>query len=220
MTRPSRILFRTPTERRRQAARVADHLHDGGVIAYPTETVYGFGCIVREDALARLARLKSREAAKPFLLLVRSAAELVGVRWSDSAHRLADAFWPGPLTLALPVEPGAFPRGVVSAEGTVAARVSPHEGVGAILDAVGVPITSTSVNLPGAPPSDTADEAAEIIAALEGGESVLLLDGGSLPASPPSTIVDCSREPPRLVRAGAVSPDALRRVVREIDDRA
>lgn len=218
MSAPRRVPFATAEERRRNVEDVARHLRAGCLIAYPTETVYGFGCVLRQEPLARLVRLKARDGAKPFLLLVRSAAEISGVRWSESGRRLAENFWPGPLTLALRAEPRAFPAGVVADSGTVAVRVSPHPGVAAILDAVGLPITSTSVNLPGDAPATTADGAASVIAALEGAEDILLLDAGALPPSPPSTIVDCSHEPPRLLRLGAVSPDALRRVVQVIDE--
>lgn len=218
MNGPTRIAFTTEGDRSRNAPLVAEHLRAGGVIAYPTETVYGFGCTLVPEALEALAELKSREARKPFLLLVRSADELPGVRWGDSAKQLADAFWPGPLTLALPAEEGAFPDSVVGAAGTVAARVSPHPAPHAILEAVRRPITSTSVNLPGEPPASDADGAAAVIVAAGAVDRVLLLDGGALAPSEPSTVVDCSVVPPVVLRAGAISLDALRKVIGEIDE--
>ncbi len=218
MKAPRRVPFATRAERERNAAQVAEHLRAGGLIAYPTETVYGFGCALRRDALAELARLKAREGAKPFLLLIRKPEDLEGVRWTQSARRLAAAFWPGPLTLALPAEAGAFPPGVLSPAGTVAARVSPHDAVRAILRALPRPITSTSANLPGGAPAIDGDEAAAVVQELEAVDRVLIVDGGRLAPSAPSTIVDCSREPPRLLRAGALPLEALRGAVPEIDE--
>lgn len=213
-----RLPFATPAERDRNAPGVAEHLRSGGLVAYPTETVYGFGCALRREALDALAALKSREGVKPFLLLVGDARALQGVRWTEPARRLAAAFWPGPLTLALPAEEGAFPAGVLSPGGTVAVRVSPHPGVQAILRVLPRPLTSTSANLPGASPARDADEVAEVLRALGATESVLIVDGGRLPPSAPSTLVDCSREPPRVLRVGALPLAALRGAVPEIDE--
>lgn len=218
MKGPRRVAFASPAERERNAAQVAEHLRAGGLIAYPTETVYGFGCSLRPDALAELAQLKSREGVKPFLVLVRKAEDLEGVRWTESARRLAAAFWPGPLTLALAAEPGAFPAAVLSSAGTVAARVSPHEAVRAILRALPRPLTSTSANLPGGAPAVDGDEAAAVVQELGAADRILLVDGGRLAPSAPSTIVDCSREPPRLLRAGALPLEALRGADVEIDE--
>jgi len=215
---PRRVPFATAAERERNAASVAEHLRSGGLLAYPTETVYGFGCALRQDALTALAALKSREGVKPFLLLIGDASELQGVRWTEAARRLAAEFWPGPLTLALAAEEGAFPAGVLSRGRTVAVRVSPHPAVRAILRALPRPITSTSANLPGSTPAIDADEAAAVVHALGAGDAVLVVDGGRLPPSPPSTLVDCSREPPCVLRVGAIPLEALRDAVPEIDD--
>ncbi len=213
-----RLAFGTAAERERNAASVAEHLRSGGLVAYPTETVYGFGCALRRDALAALAALKSREGVKPFLLLVGDARELSGVAWTESGRRLAAAVWPGPLTLALQAEEGAYPAGVLSPGGTVAVRVSPHPAVQAILHSLPRPLTSTSANLPGASPARDAEEVAAVLRALGRAESVLVVDGGRLPPSAPSTLVDCSREPPRVLRLGALPLEALRGAVPEIDE--
>ncbi len=213
-----RVPFATPAERERNAASVAEHLRSGGLVAYPTETVYGFGCALRRDALDALAALKAREGVKPFLLLVGDAQGLAGVRWTESARRLAAAFWPGPLTLALQAEAGAYPAGVLSPGGTVAVRVSPHPAVQALLRALPRPITSTSANLPGGSPARDADEVAAVLRELDATESVLVVDGGRLPPSAPSTLVDCSREPPRVLRLGALPLEALRGAIPEIHE--
>ncbi len=208
--------FATEDEILRATDGVAGHLRGGGVIAYPTETVYGLGCALQPDALARLARLKQRSADKPFLLLVEDAAAIHGVQWTVAARSLAEHFWPGPLTLALRAEPGAFPDEVVSADGTVAVRATSHPAPRALVRALRAPITSTSANARGKPP---ARSAAEVEAAFGAdGAELWLLDGGALPPSLPSTLVDCSGEVPRLVRAGAIGRAELGQVIGTIDD--
>ncbi len=215
----TRVAFRAPAERAANAGAVADHLRAGGLIAYPTETVYGFGCALQPQALAALTALKERDGLRPFLLLIRSPADVPGAEWPDAARRLAAAFWPGPLTLAVPARPGTLPAEVLSPSGTVAVRVSPHEAVRAILEALRQPITSTSANLAGAPPAADADAAEAAAQAAGAGDRVLVVDGGTLPPSAPSTLVDCAREPPRVLRVGALPVAALRTVVPEIDER-
>lgn len=208
--------FRTPAEIAAALPGVVDHLRAGGVIAYPTETVYGFGCAVRPDAVARLIALKRRAEERPFLLLVAGAEQLSMLAWTPSARALAAAFWPGPLTLALAAPAGAFPPGVRSPDGTVAVRASPHSGVQALLRALGEAITSTSANAPGEAPARDAPGVEAALALLDGGD-VLVLDGGELPPSAPSTIVDASVSPPRVVRAGAVPILKLRTITGDID---
>ena len=199
--------YGTPDERTAAAAGLARHLAGSGIIAYPTETVYGLGCALREGALRRLAAFKGD---RPFLLLIPGPGAAEGLEWTASALRLAEAFWPGPLTLALTARSGAYPPQVVGPDGAVAVRVSPHAAVADILKAAGGAITSTSANRPG--------EAAarDPGAALQAGESVgdlLVLDGGELPPALPSTIVRCGAGPARILREGVIDREALERVV-------
>jgi L-threonylcarbamoyladenylate synthase len=196
---------------------VAEHLRREGLICYPTETVYGLGCALVPAALERLAGLKARDDRKPFLLLVSGREPLPGLHWTAEAVRLAEAFWPGPLTLALRAEDGVYPRWVVGERGTVAVRWSSHPGIGLLIEALGSPLTSTSANLPGEPPATSADEARTVIRALGDPAGLWLLDGGPLPASAPSTIVDCSGRRPRVLRAGAIGTELLRTVVGDLD---
>jgi L-threonylcarbamoyladenylate synthase len=207
----TRLPFVTAADVRTSLPTVIAQLERGGLIAYPTETVYGFGGLVRDDALASLSALKSRDESKPFLLLIRSAADVPELRWTESARILADRFWPGPLTLALRVH-GRFPARILSDEGTLAVRATPHEGLRVLLERLGAPITSSSANLPRAATATTADEVEAILHELER-DDVLVLDGGELPPSEPSTIVDCSEEIPRVIRAGAITTEALTQVV-------
>ena len=210
------IPFQTDAEIQAALVPVIDHLQGGGVIAYPTETVYGFGCALRADGLARLAALKQRTAVKPFLLLISDVDQAAMLHWTEDARALANAFWPGPLTIGLEAPPDSFPAGVRGADGIVAVRATSHTGIRTLVAALGEPITSTSANEPGQP---TAHDAASAAAALIelGAANAMVLDGGPLPAALPSTVVEASVSPPRVLRAGAVSVEELRRIIGEID---
>lgn len=214
---PTLIPFRSAADRAREAPRVAAHLRAGGLIAYPTETVYGFGCALQPEALERLAELKGRGPREPFLLLVERPEEVPELLWTESALRLAAAFWPGPLTLALRAERGHFPERVLGAGGAVAVRSSPHPAVSAILMALGEPVTSTSANRAGEPPAMSAAGVVAQWQALGTPPDLWILDGGPLPPSAPSTIVDCTGPRPRLLREGAIPLTALAGVVGYLD---
>lgn len=189
---------------------VIRHLRGGGVIGYPTETVYGLGGAMREDAVNRVRGLKARDAAKPLIALVASAGAVSGLRWTEQARELARAFWPGPLTLVLEDPLGIFPVGVRDEDThAVGVRVSPHPLVARLLDALEGPLTSTSLNAPGEPPARTGTEALEVVRRL-GGSDVLVLDGGDLPPSQPSSVVDCTGPEPVVIREGAVPTSRLR----------
>jgi L-threonylcarbamoyladenylate synthase len=189
------------------------HLRAGGLIAYPTETVYGLGSRAHTAEVQALARLKGRRPDKPFLLLVadRDMAEAQGLAFSEAASALARAFWPGPLTLVLPGGDGRLPDTLRGPEGGIAVRWTSHRGMARLVRTLGEPVTSTSANLPGAPPAPGAEAIVRDFApALEAG-TLLVLDGGVLGNSPPSTVVDCTRPLPRLIREGALTLADLRR---------
>lgn len=198
--------YGTPEEREGAAATVAAHLAADGIVAYPTETVYGLGCALRDDALRRLAAFKGD---RPFLLLIPDAAA-VALAWTAPALRLAERFWPGPLTLALDAPTGTFPPQVVGPDGAVAVRVSPHAGVSALLQAAGGPVTSTSANRPGTPPARDARSAAAAGADIDG---LLVLDGGTLPPALPSTIVRCGAGAARILREGVIERSMIEAAV-------
>lgn len=201
------LAYGTPPERSQAAARLREHLAGQGIIAYPTETVYGLGCALREEALQRLAAFKGD---RPFLLLIADPGSVDGLDWTRAALRLAEKFWPGPLTLALTASEGRFPPQVVGPDGAVAVRVSPHPAVADVLAAAGGPVTSTSANLPGEPPARTAADAARTATAIP---DLLVLDGGELPPALPSTIVRCGPGGVRILREGVIDREALERVV-------
>ncbi len=199
-----------PDEARR---RVAEHLAAGGVLAYPTETVYGFGAAADGAGVAAVARLKGRDPSKPFLVLLPDPDHARRLAWTVEARELADVFWPGALTLVLADPLEVFPPGIRSPEGTVAVRVSPHPVARALVEAMGGPVISTSVNEPGRPSARSGDEAAAVGRALGAGDGLLVLDAGTLPESAPSTIVDCSRTGARVLREGSVPLGRLRCVL-------
>ncbi len=188
------------------------HLENKGVLAYPTETVYGFGGAIDRASVANLVAMKQRPDGKPFLLLISDSAmiERMGLQLTRAASLLAARFWPGPLTLVLSGGEGRVPPRLRGPEGGIAVRWTSHPGLQRLITAMGDPLTSTSANRPGTPP---AMKAAEIITQwadeLTRGK-IRLLDGGTLTPSAPSTVVDCTNRVPRVIRPGAIPASALR----------
>jgi L-threonylcarbamoyladenylate synthase len=207
--------FRTEADAVAAADRVVRHLRSGRLLAYPTETVYGLGSRAQASDVRALAELKGRRAEKPFLLLVSSQemAEAYGLAFNQSAAALARAFWPGPLTLVLPGGSGRLPDALRGPEGGIAVRWTSHPLVARLVTALGEPLTSTSANRPGGPTAPGPDAIArEFPEAIADGR-LLVLDGGVLGNRPPSTVVDCTRPAPRVIRAGALPVAELRRAV-------
>ncbi|MSS70439.1 MAG: threonylcarbamoyl-AMP synthase [Candidatus Latescibacteria bacterium] len=183
----------------------------GGVIAYPTETVYGLGADpFDEAAVRRTFDLKGRGAEKALILLIRGEADLshVATEVTETARRLMEAFWPGPLTLVLKASSG-LPKALLGGGETVAVRVSSHPVARALVDLVGGPITSTSANPSGQPPARSAAEVAAVF-----GEGIdLIVDGEPSADDRPSTVVDVSGPLPILLREGKIGVTALEAVV-------
>jgi L-threonylcarbamoyladenylate synthase len=206
-------LVRVPAdpEDRKVLDRIASSLARGGLLAYPTETVYGVGGAAGRDEIARVRALKGREARVPFLLLVPSAAS-VPLSWTAAARALAEAFWPGPLTLVLGDPEGRFPAGVRSRHGGVAVRVSPHPFLRALATHWPQPLLSTSANRAGEPPASSPEAVEAAFEGRPGAQRLWLADGGVLPPSPPSTVLDCLEEDPRVLREGALPLAEIRRV--------
>jgi len=194
---------------------VVKHLGGGGLLAYPTETVYGFGSRAVQADVAALAAMKGRAASKPFLLLIsdRSMAEAHGLAFNASADALARAFWPGPLTLVLPGGSGRLPDLLRGPDGGIAVRWTSHHAIAKLVAALGGPLTSTSANLPGQPPGPGAAAITRDFAGPVEKGTLLVLDGGVLGNRPPSTVVDCTRPRPQIVREGTLSVHELRRAV-------
>ncbi len=204
--------FRSDGAVRAAIPRVTQHLNGGGLIVYPTETVYGLGSRPVAEDVAALAALKARPGRKPFLLLVssRQMAETCGLAFPPAADAMAEQFWPGPLTLVLPGGEGKLPDSLRGAEGGIAVRWTSHRGTATLIAALDAPITSTSANRPGerTPPGVAA--VAELFPEEIAAGELLILDGGVLGNVPPSTLVDCTGPVPRLIRPGAIPLDELR----------
>lgn len=183
-------------------------LRAGEVIVYPTETFYGLGVDYSiRGALERLFAIKGREPGKPIALIAATSEMAFSVARTvpTAARRLAEKFWPGPLTLVLPAAPG-LPTALVGPDGGVGVRVSSHRVARALAAAIGRPLTATSANLADAPPARTI---AEAHAALENRVAVYL-DGGTMSAAVPSTVVTFEGSRIRVLRAGAIDEAELR----------
>ena len=205
--------FRSEPEIEAAIPVVVAHLERGGLLAYPTETVYGLGSTPSVPGLGALSRLKGRAPGKPFLLLVsgRAMAEEWGLVMSPSARALSEAFWPGPLTLVLRGGEGRLPDELRGKEGGIAVRHTSHQGIARLVAAAGRPLTSTSANRPGEAAAPGPDRIREVFGPeIDRGE-LLVLDGGVLGNVPPSTLVDCTGPMPRLIREGAIPRAELRR---------
>jgi len=186
-----------------------------GVLGYPTETVYGFGGAVDQESVERLVALKRRPPAKPFLLLIAGLDMLtrLDLHLPAYAAQLVARHWPGPLTLVLPGGDRRVPARLRGPEGGIAVRWTPHPGIARLIRAHGDAITSTSANLPGVPPAMTAQEIVTQWTDDVVRGRILVLDGGRLDPSEPSTVLDCTGGRPRVIRPGAIPVSALRESV-------
>lgn len=218
MTGPRAIPFWSPAEIDAAVPATIDHLESGGVLGYPTETVYGFGGAVDHAAVDALVRLKGRPPGKPFLILISSSDMVtrLDLRFTGDAARLAARHWPGPLTLVLPGGERRVPDRLRGPEGGVAVRWTSHSGIARLIQRYGRPITSTSANRPG---SAAAVAASEIVS--QWGDAMArgvlrVLDGGRLSSSPPSTVVDCTGTRARVIRPGAIAAATLRESVPDL----
>jgi L-threonylcarbamoyladenylate synthase len=192
-------------------AAAARALAAGGLVAFPTETVYGLGADAENgEAVARLYEAKGRPAFNPLICHVadRAAAERLG-RFDAAAGRLARALWPGPLTLVLP-KAADCPVAALATAGldTIALRVPDHPVAGAILRKFGKPVVAPSANASGHLSPTTPQH----VAADLDGRIDLIIDGGATPVGLESTIVACLGEP-ALLRLGALPREAIERVL-------
>ena len=185
-------------------------LREGGVVAYPTDTVYGLGAVVfNSSAVSTLFVIKgrSRDQGVPVLLASESQLREVAAEIPDEALALVKRFWPGPLTLVLKRHE-RLPRSVTGGADTVAVRLPDHVCPQSLISACGTPITGTSANRHGGPEPTSAEEVQRQL----GNRLSLILDGGPTPSTVPSTVLDVTATPARVVRLGAVALDDLKRV--------
>lgn len=218
MTGPVAIPFWSPAEVEAAISGTIAHLGSAKVLAYPTETVYGFGGAVTSAAVDALVALKSRPKGKPFLLLIAGSDMLtrLDLRLTAQASSLAARHWPGPLTLVLPGGERRVPPSLRGPEGGVAVRWTSNLALQRLIRAYGEPITSTSANRPRVPPAMTGAEIVEQWSHAIGSGLLRVLDAGRLIPSEPSTVVDCTGRRPRVIRPGAIPASVLRETVPDL----
>lgn len=182
-------------------SRAVEILRAGGLVAFPTDTVYGVGAPAFDGkAVESIYAAKDRPIEKAIPVLMGDASDLdkVASNIPDMARRLASRFWPGPLTLVVPKLP-TLPESVSAAD-TVGVRVPDHAVARALLRAAG-PMAVTSANISGQPSPSTAEEVFSQL----GGRIDLILDGGKTPGGVPSTLVDCTGAKPEILREGPIT---------------
>ncbi|HVX61841.1 MAG TPA: L-threonylcarbamoyladenylate synthase, partial [Pirellulales bacterium] len=195
-------------------ARAAAVLRAGGLVAFPTETVYGLGANALDaTATSQIFVAKGRPSHNPLIVHLADANEIdqLAAGWPEAAARLAARFWPGPLTLVLPKRP-AVPDVVTAGGPTVAVRIPAHPVAQALLKAARVPIAAPSAN---ASNHISATRAEHVLKGL-GGRIPLILDGGPTAGGLESTVLDVTCNPPRLLRPGLVSPSEIEAVIGKI----
>ena len=173
----------------------------GGLVAFPTDTLYALGAdALAPDAIERVLTVKGRTRGKPLSVLVPSVevARSLARTASDRVWALARAFWPGPLTIVM--QASAKVPAVLSATGTIGLRCPGGPVATALLTAFGGPVIGTSANKSGG--ADPAD--AKTVQRAIGGQIDLILDGGPVLLGVPSTVIDCTCEPARILREGAI----------------
>lgn len=192
--------------------RGAEAIRRGEVIAAPTDTLYGLLADARnERALRRLFRVKGRPEGKPILLLIDmlSRVRQIARDIPDEFHAVAEAFWPGPLTIVLPAKPEI--SGIVTAgRGTVAVRLPRSPLVRALSRQANCPLSGTSANLSGRVGARSATEVCSQL----GARLPLVLDAGRVARPLPSTILDLASGRPRILREGRIGPAAIGRALR------
>jgi L-threonylcarbamoyladenylate synthase len=196
-------------------AAAAARLHDGGVVAFPTETVYGLGAdTFNPSAIERVFALKGRPLDNPLIAHVRDAeqARTVVAGWDERCTRLTERCWPGPLTMVLP-RGERVPDQATAGWPTIAVRAPAHPVAQALLAAFGGPISAPSANRSGHVSPTTARHVAGDFAEAE---DLLVLDGGACAVGIESTVLDLSGDPPTVLRPGAVPVDALGEVLGEV----
>ncbi|MXY20225.1 MAG: threonylcarbamoyl-AMP synthase [Dehalococcoidia bacterium] len=185
-------------------------LRDGGVIALPTDTLYGISANALDpEAAAKVFSVKDRGERSPLPIFVSDTGDLYkyGRDIPDTAVRLAEIFWPGKLTIVVG-KSDLVPDVVSGGIDTVGLRIPDHPAPRGIVAQLGAPITATSANVSGKP----ALTAAEDVVAELGSRLDLVLDGGNLAPSAPSTVIDVTADPPRILRQGALSASDIQKL--------
>ncbi len=194
-----------PADHSHSMAQALNVLRNSGIVAFPTDTVYGLGAIAFDvQGVDRLYGVKGRSHTKAIAVLLAETEQLgqVASEITTDARKLAAAFWPGPLTLILPRHPQV--PDVVSPTPTIGVRIPDHPVSLSLLAAAG-PMAVTSANLSG---RDNTSTAQEVLDQLDG-RVHLVIDGGRTPGGVPSTVIDCTGPELKVVRSGPIKPEQL-----------
>ena len=192
----------------------ADIIKNGGLVAIPTETVYGLGANgLDENAVAKIFKAKGRPQDNPLILHVSDPADMERFCHSipERAYALTKAFWPGPLTLVLPAR-DIVPKCTTAGLPTVAVRCPDNEITRQIIRLAGVPVAAPSANLSGKPSTTTAQHVLHD----HNGKIDAIVDGGACRVGVESTIVDLTEDRPRLLRPGGITPEQLLEVLGDL----
>lgn len=188
-----------------EISRALEILRKGGIVAFPTDTVYGLGALAFDNAaIESIYTAKDRPLEKAIPILIGDLSDLdrIGSDIPEMALRFAERFWPGPLTCVIPIKSTLPPA--VSATSTVAVRIPNHPDALALLRAAG-PMAVTSANISGAQNPLTAQDVYKQLQ----GRIPIILDGGKTPGGIPSTLVDCTGEKPVILREGPITLENL-----------
>ena len=194
-----------PSDYPQATLRALAAIQSGELVAFPTDTVYGLGASIHDPkAIERLYLVKGRDTAKAIAVLIGDLDDLsqVATDMTRTALRLAERFWPGPLTLVVARQPG-LPKNL-SQQPTIGVRMPDHPVALDLLHLTG-PLAVTSANLSGQPSASTA----HLVYSQLGGQISLILDGGQTPGGHPSTVVDCTGSELLILRSGPLSLEDL-----------
>ena len=186
---------------------VCSSLAQGLIVSYPTETFYGLGVsIYSESALEKIFVIKGREEGKPLPVIIpdRKSLDELTSNVPDIANVLIKNFWPGGLTLIFRASPRVSPL-ITGGTGTIGVRISSHPLAQQIVSTLGMPITATSANLSGGKTCSNAQEVYDIL----GDKIDIIIDGGRTEGLLPSTILDLTQTPPRIVREGIIGEEKI-----------
>ncbi|MEI6519811.1 MAG: L-threonylcarbamoyladenylate synthase [bacterium] len=187
----------------------ANVIKNGGIVVFPTDTVYGIGCDLHNaDAVDRIYNLKGRPSSMPLIAMFSSIEDYHSL--TDQSYPNAEKYmykwWPGALTIILPSKK-ELPQRVIAGGNTIGMRIPAHNITIALLAEVGLPMATTSANLSGL--SSTCN-VGEVIQSLGMNTNVdIILDGGNTPGGIPSTLLDCTKNPPAILRSGDITAEML-----------
>ena len=198
-----------------QLMEAAEILRKGGIVAFPTETVYGLGANALEtQASAKIYAAKGRPSDNPLIAHIASIDDLpkLAAQIPDAGRKLAEKYWPGPLTLVFPKKE-IVPYGTTGGLDTVAVRMPSDPIATRLIRLAGVPVAAPSANTSGRPSPTRAEHVIEDL----NGKIEMIIDGGEVGIGVESTIVDVSGEIPTLLRPGAITMEMLKETVGEVD---